>query len=48
MPDKLVMKSPPVFFALVSHRLPLSKVHEGIELLRQGKGLKIILEPEEY
>ena len=33
---------------IVSHRLPLSKVHEGIELLRQGKGLKIILEPEEY
>jgi threonine dehydrogenase-like Zn-dependent dehydrogenase len=33
---------------IVSHRLPLSKVHEGIELLRQGNGLKIILEPEEY
>jgi threonine dehydrogenase-like Zn-dependent dehydrogenase len=33
---------------IVSHRLPLSKVHEGIDLLRQGKGLKIILEPEEY
>jgi threonine dehydrogenase-like Zn-dependent dehydrogenase len=33
---------------IVSHRLPLSKVHEGIELLRQAKGLKIILEPEEY
>ena len=33
---------------IVSHRLPLSKVHEGIELLRQGQGLKIILEPEEY
>lgn len=33
---------------IVSHRLPLSKVHEGIELLRQGKGLKIILEPEHY
>lgn len=33
---------------IVSHRLPLSKVHEGIELLRQGKGLKIILEPEQY
>jgi threonine dehydrogenase-like Zn-dependent dehydrogenase len=33
---------------IVSHRLPLSKVHKGIELLRQGKGLKIILEPEEY
>jgi threonine 3-dehydrogenase len=33
---------------IVSHRLPLSKVHEGIELLRRGRGLKIILEPEEY
>lgn len=33
---------------IVSHRLPLSKVHEGIGLLRQGKGLKIVLEPEEY
>ncbi len=33
---------------IVSHRLPLSKVHEGIELLRQGRGLKIILKPEEY
>ena len=33
---------------IVSHRLPMPKVHEGIELLRQGKGLKIILEPEEY
>lgn len=33
--------------AIVSHRLPLSKVHEGLELLRQGKGIKIILEPEE-
>jgi threonine dehydrogenase-like Zn-dependent dehydrogenase len=32
---------------LVSHRLPLSKVHEGIDLLRQGKGIKVILEPEE-
>lgn len=33
---------------IVSHRLPLSEVHQGIELLRQGKGLKIILEPEAY
>jgi threonine dehydrogenase-like Zn-dependent dehydrogenase len=32
---------------VVSHRLPLAKVHEGIDLLRQGKGLKIILHPEE-
>jgi threonine dehydrogenase-like Zn-dependent dehydrogenase len=31
---------------VVSHRLPLSKVHEGIDLLRQGKGIKIILAPE--
>ena len=31
---------------VVSHRLPLSKVHEGLELLRSGNGLKIILEPE--
>jgi threonine 3-dehydrogenase len=32
---------------IVSHRFPLSKVHEGLDLLRQGKGIKIILEPEE-
>jgi len=32
---------------IVSHRMPLSKVHEGIELLREGKGLKIVLEPGE-
>jgi Zn-dependent alcohol dehydrogenase len=31
---------------LVSHRLPLSRVHEGIELLRKGKGIKIIIYPE--
>lgn len=31
---------------IVSHRLPLKRVHEGIELLRQGQGIKIILEPE--
>jgi len=33
---------------IVSHRLPLSRVNEGIALLRQGKGIKIILSPEEY
>jgi threonine 3-dehydrogenase len=33
---------------IVSHRLPLSQVNEGIALLRQGKGIKIILSPEEY
>ena len=32
---------------IVSHRLPLSKVHEGLDLLREGKGIKIILYPEE-
>lgn len=28
---------------LVSHRLPLSRVHEGIKLIRKGKGIKIII-----
>ena len=32
---------------IVSHRLPLSEVHQGIELLRKGEGIKVILEPEE-
>jgi threonine dehydrogenase-like Zn-dependent dehydrogenase len=31
---------------IVSHRLPLSKVHEGLELLRQGKAIKVILHPD--
>ncbi len=30
---------------LVSHRLPLSKVKEGVELLRKGEGIKVVLEP---
>lgn len=30
---------------IVSHRLPLSRVHQGIETLTAGHGLKIILEP---
>jgi len=33
---------------IVSHQMPLSKVHDGIALLRQGNGIKIILHPEEY
>jgi L-iditol 2-dehydrogenase len=33
---------------IVSHQLPLSQISEGIELLRQGKGIKIVLSPEEY
>lgn len=32
---------------IVSHQLPLSRVHEGLELLRQGKAIKVILQPEE-
>jgi threonine dehydrogenase-like Zn-dependent dehydrogenase len=32
---------------IVSHRLPLSKVDEGLELLRQGNAIKVILHPEE-
>lgn len=30
---------------IVSHRIPLEKVHEGIELLRAGKALKVVIEP---
>ena len=30
---------------VVSHQLPLSEVHRGIELLQKGEGLKIILHP---
>jgi threonine dehydrogenase-like Zn-dependent dehydrogenase len=31
---------------VVSHQLPLSRVHEGIELLRAGQAIKIVLHPE--
>ncbi len=31
---------------VISHRLPLSRIHEGIDLLRKGEGIKVILEPE--
>jgi len=31
---------------IVSHRLPLQKVHEGLEALRTGQAIKVILEPE--
>lgn len=30
---------------IVSHQMPLSKVHEAIELLKGGQGLKIVLTP---
>jgi threonine 3-dehydrogenase len=30
---------------VVSHQLPLSQVHEAIELLRAGKALKVVLKP---
>jgi threonine dehydrogenase-like Zn-dependent dehydrogenase len=33
---------------IVSHQLPLSRVHEGINLLRQGNAIKIVLHPEAY
>jgi threonine dehydrogenase-like Zn-dependent dehydrogenase len=32
---------------IVSHQLPLAKVHEGIDLLRQGKAIKVVLQPED-
>ncbi|WP_100331159.1 alcohol dehydrogenase catalytic domain-containing protein [Bacillus xiapuensis] len=31
---------------LITHRLPLSKVHEGVEAMRKGEALKVILYPE--
>ncbi len=33
---------------IVSHRLPLSRVHESIGLLRRGEAIKIVLHPEEF
>lgn len=30
---------------IVSHRMPLSKVHEAIDMMRAGKALKIVLQP---
>ncbi|UCF99438.1 MAG: alcohol dehydrogenase catalytic domain-containing protein [Spirochaetaceae bacterium] len=32
---------------IVSHRLPLSKIHHGLDLLKQRKAIKVILEPVE-
>jgi Zn-dependent alcohol dehydrogenase len=32
---------------IVSHQMPLSKIHEAIEMLRAGKALKVVLNPEE-
>jgi len=31
---------------LIRHRLPLSRIEEGIRLVREGKGSKVILEPD--
>ncbi len=31
---------------LITHRLPLSRIEEGVRLIRTGKALKVILEPE--
>jgi threonine dehydrogenase-like Zn-dependent dehydrogenase len=31
---------------IVSHRLALEKVHDGLRLLHQGKAIKVILQPE--
>jgi threonine dehydrogenase-like Zn-dependent dehydrogenase len=31
---------------VVSHRLPLERIHEGIGLLRKGQAIKVIIEPE--
>lgn len=33
---------------IVTHTLPLSKYEEGLELLRAGKALKVVIYPEKY
>ena len=32
---------------LVTHRFPLEQIHEGIDLMREGKAMKIIIYPQE-
>ncbi|MFP4485217.1 MAG: zinc-dependent alcohol dehydrogenase [Spirochaetaceae bacterium] len=32
---------------IVSHQMPLSKVHEAMDMLRAGKALKVVLHPED-
>lgn len=34
------------FDRLVTHRLPLARVRDGIELLRRGEGIKVVVVPE--
>ncbi|NLE74107.1 MAG: alcohol dehydrogenase catalytic domain-containing protein [Actinobacteria bacterium] len=33
---------------IVSHRLPLEKVHEGLDALRDGRALKVVIHPNEF
>jgi threonine dehydrogenase-like Zn-dependent dehydrogenase len=33
---------------IVTHRLPLEKLHEGLELARRGEAAKVILMPSEF
>ena len=33
------------FGALVTHRLPLTRIHDGIDLLRQGQAVKVAILP---
>ena len=33
---------------IVTHRLPLQKVHEGIDLLRSGEAIKVIVRPNDF
>jgi threonine dehydrogenase-like Zn-dependent dehydrogenase len=30
---------------LITHRLPLKEIHKGVELMRKGEGIKIVLFP---
>jgi threonine dehydrogenase-like Zn-dependent dehydrogenase len=33
---------------IVTHRLPLESVHEGIDLLRRGEAIKVVVHPSEF
>ncbi len=33
---------------IVTHTFPLSEYEKGLELLRAGKALKVVMYPEEY
>lgn len=43
----LVSATPTEFRKMLTHRLPLNDVVEGIKLVQQGQGLKVVVKPQE-